>query len=158
MTQNPTADTLRLTVREAIPSDASAWVGMRAGLWPVSSREEHALEVAEYFRGESDSAVVLVCARPDASLCGFLELSLRSHAEGCAPGAVPYVEGWYVTEEARGSGAGRALMRAAEEWARAQGHTEMASDAELENVASHQAHRALGFEEVERAVHFRKPL
>ena len=53
---------------------------------------------------------------------------------------------------------GRALVAAAEEWARAQGYSEVASDALVENEASHRAHRALGFDEVERSVAFRKSL
>lgn len=43
-------------------------------------------------------------------------------------------------------------------WARACGCRELASDALLENQASHAAHRALGFVETERVVFFRKPL
>jgi aminoglycoside 6'-N-acetyltransferase I len=49
-------------------------------------------------------------------------------------------------------------VQAAEAWARAQGCTEMASDAELDNHASHAAHRRLGYAETERLVCFRKSL
>jgi hypothetical protein len=38
------------------------------------------------------------------------------------------------------------------------GYSELASDALLENELSHAAHRAVGFDEVERTVHFRKSL
>jgi aminoglycoside 6'-N-acetyltransferase I len=41
------------------------------------------------------------------------------------------------------------------DWGRAQGCSEFASDAELENVDSHAMHRALGFVETERVVYFR---
>ena len=58
----------------------------------------------------------------------------------------------------RRRGVGRALVRAAEEWARGQGLREVASDALLDNVASHRAHEGLGFTEVERAVRYRKSL
>ena len=51
-----------------------------------------------------------------------------------------------------------ALMSAAEQWARQNGYTVLASDTELENTASERVHRALGFEEVERTIHFRKVL
>ena len=47
-------------------------------------------------------------------------------------------------------------MRAAEDWARAQGCVEMASDALIDNSESEKAHMALGFEVVDRCVHFRK--
>ncbi|MGH8854579.1 MAG: GNAT family N-acetyltransferase, partial [Telluria sp.] len=50
------------------------------------------------------------------------------------------------------------LVLAAEQWAREQGCTEMASDAMIDNTASHAMHLALGFEETERVVYFRKPL
>ena len=49
-------------------------------------------------------------------------------------------------------------MRAAEEWARAQGCVEMASDALIENERSRRAHEALGFEVVDRCVRFRRKL
>jgi hypothetical protein len=71
---------------------------------------------------------------------------------------VGYVEGWYVDPDVRRQGIGRRLVEAAERWAAAQGCREMASDAHLGNTVSHAAHEALGFEESERLVHFRKRL
>jgi aminoglycoside 6'-N-acetyltransferase I len=58
----------------------------------------------------------------------------------------------------RRRGVGRALLNAAEAWARDRGHTEMASDALIENAVSHAAHARAGYVEVERAVRFRKDL
>ena len=49
-------------------------------------------------------------------------------------------------------------MRAAEQWSRARGAVEIASDALIDNSQSQHAHRALGFEEVDRCVHLRKRL
>jgi aminoglycoside 6'-N-acetyltransferase I len=49
-------------------------------------------------------------------------------------------------------------MTAAEEWARVRQCREMASDDLLDNQPSLLAHSALGFEVVERCVHFRKKL
>jgi aminoglycoside 6'-N-acetyltransferase I len=68
------------------------------------------------------------------------------------------VEGWYVNGEFRGRGVGRDLMRAAEDWARAQGCREMASDTWIDNEVSQRAHEALGFEVVDRCVNYRKNL
>ena len=92
-------------------------------------------------------------------MVGFLEVGMRSHADGCDPSrAVGFVEGWFVQEGLRNRGVGKELMLAAEEWARAQGCLEMASDALIDNHLSHRAHEALGFEVVDRCVHFRKGL
>jgi aminoglycoside 6'-N-acetyltransferase I len=85
-------------------------------------------------------------------------LSLRPYVDGCDSSPVPFIEGWYVAPEARRTGVGGTLVRAAEAWAIAQGYSEMASDALLDNDVSHWAHASLGFEEVERAIRFRKSL
>lgn len=58
----------------------------------------------------------------------------------------------------RRSGAGAALIAAAEAWARSRDRTEIASDALIDNDVSHTAHRALGFDEAERIVCYRKAL
>jgi aminoglycoside 6'-N-acetyltransferase I len=63
-----------------------------------------------------------------------------------------------VDEDLRGQGIGKALVDAAEDWARAQGLTEMASDTWLDNEVSIQAHLKMGYEEAERLVHFIKKL
>jgi aminoglycoside 6'-N-acetyltransferase I len=68
------------------------------------------------------------------------------------------VEGWFVQELFRNRGIGAELMRSAEDWARAQGCLEMASDAWIDNQGSQRAHEALGFEIVDRCVHVRKAL
>ncbi len=88
----------------------------------------------------------------------MLELSLRSVAEGCRDSPVPYVEGWYVAPEGRRQGIGRALVAGAEAWARGRGFTELASDTLITNDVGFDAHLAVGFIEVERAIHFRKSL
>jgi aminoglycoside 6'-N-acetyltransferase I len=86
------------------------------------------------------------------------ELSIRNIAEGCGSGRIAYLEGWFVVPEARRQGVGRALMRAVEDWGRAQGCVELASDTTSDNVASMDAHRALGFEDVGMIRCFRKDL
>ena len=64
--------------------------------------------------------------------------------------------GW---ERHPGRGCGtRALVRAALDWAPAQGCTEFASDTTPDNEISQQAHEALGFQEVERVVCYRLAL
>jgi aminoglycoside 6'-N-acetyltransferase I len=83
----------------------------------------------------------------------------RSHADGCDERhPVGYVEGWYVAAAARATGVGRALIEAAEAWARALGCREMASDTWHDNEPSILAHQALGYELVEHVVLFRKAL
>jgi aminoglycoside 6'-N-acetyltransferase I len=149
---------VRWRVRPVESGDASAWEQMRQALWPAAPGE-HAAAVERFFAGSRhEPAEVLVALDEAGQPIGFAELSIRSHADGCESNGVGYLEGWFVQEAHRRSGVGAALIRAAEDWARAQGCTEFASDAEIDNAVSLAAHKALGFEEVSRVVTFRKAL
>lgn len=131
---------------------------MRLDLWPQGSEAEQGAEIAAFFQGTEKLVVaVFVCEHAPEAICGFLELSVRNYAEGCS-GPTPYVEGWFVEADVRRQGVGGALMRVAEAWAVEHGYRELASDAELDNDQSLRAHESLGFEEVVRAVHYRKAL
>jgi aminoglycoside 6'-N-acetyltransferase I len=100
-----------------------------------------------------------VAEASDGTLTGFAEIDLRSHADGCDPARpVGYLEGWYVAAAYRRLGIGRRLLSSAEEWARSQGCVEMASDTWIDNEVSQSCHEALGFEVVDRCVHYRKRL
>ena len=144
-------------VRPARPEDASALARLRSALWPEGA-DSHHIEIAEYFAGRLPFVQAVLVAEHDGGLAGFAELSIRNIAESCTSGRVAYLEGWYVEPRLRRRGIGRALVAAAEEWGRAQGCTEFGSDTQIDNHDSAAAHLALGFEEVERLVCFRKPL
>ena len=145
-----------MTIRAMTMDDRAEWLRMRRALWPECSDERHALEIEQF---DVAGGVVLFAQRDDASLCGFVEVSIRhDHVDGAASAPVAYVEGWYVDAESRGRGVGRELLAGAEGWAREHGLREIASDAELENIQSIRAHFACGFRETCRAVHFIKQL
>lgn len=104
---------------------------------------------------------ILVIERDDHRLGGFIALAMRpwavtSPVRSSTPCA--YIEGWWVDEDLRGQGWGKQLVEGAERWAIAQGSRELGSDAQITNTGSIAAHGALGFEEVERVVFFRKRL
>lgn len=138
-------------------ADASVWAAMRADLWPEADAEELACESRAILAGAGDLRV-FVSEHDAGQIDGMLELSLRSVVDGCDGSPVPFIEAWYVRPSARGRGVGAELVETAKRWARAHGFTELASDTQIENQGSIAAHLALGFAEVERAVHFRMPL
>ena len=147
-----------MLVRSIQLSDSAEWERMRQQLWP-SPAGEHAAEIELFFKGDSrDPAEVIIAIGESGQAVGFAELSIGPYAEGCYSGRVAYLEGWFVEGSHRGKGVGGALVRAAEEWARAQGCTELASDTEIDNAVSAAAHERLGFEEVNRVICFRKAL
>jgi aminoglycoside 6'-N-acetyltransferase I len=145
-----------MTVREIAERDRAEWVRMRDALWP-GSPADHEAETRAFFEERRSPAAVWV-AEAGGQVVGFLELEYRSYAEGCSSSPVPYIEGWYVDPSRRGQGIGRALVEAAEAHALAGGYREIASDAQIDNTGSIAAHGALGYEEVDRIVCFRRAL
>ncbi len=134
-----------MKIESATPADRDVWIAMREELWP-DSRATHAAEVDRFFSGQArEPLAVLIAKDHDQHALGFAELSIRPYAEGCGTDRVAFLEGWFVRPDARGRGVGRALIAASEEWARSQGCSEFASDAEADNEASIAAHLALGF-------------
>ena len=120
---------------------------MRDALWP-SPASAHAGAIDRFLAGTAREPLSVLMAFDDrGEAIGMIELSLRPYAEGCTTDRVAFVEGWYVEPEVRGTGVGAALIGAAETWARSQGCTELASDAEVENLSSAAAHLAVGFSE-----------
>ena len=147
------------TVRAVEPRDAVTWARLRTSLWPEDVEGEHADHILRYFDGNVEEPLeVLLAEAEDGTAIGMVELSIRAYAEGCVTDHVGYLEGWYVIPEARRIGVGRALVVAAEAWAWAQGCTEFASDAELDNTVSARVHSNLGFEDVGQLRCFRKAL
>jgi aminoglycoside 6'-N-acetyltransferase I len=148
-----------MQVRPVRGDDAQTWATLRARLWPAADPRELAEEAAAFLGGKNVPTIAAVfLAGNDSAALGFIELAIRSFSDGCDSMPVPHVEGWYVEPFARGRGAGRALMQAAEDWARERGFTELASDTEPWNDASLAAHARCGFQETERLVKFRKLL
>lgn len=145
-----------MVIRAFQDSDWTEWRRMSQMLDPLSATAEHEAEMRATL-ARSDAAVFLA-EREDGSVCGYVEAGSRPYADGCDSSPVGYVEAWYVDPDVRRVGYGRALLTAAENWARSRGYTEMASDALLDNEVSLEAHLASGYMEVDRVIQFRKPL
>ena len=150
-----------VAIRRARRGDIDGVVACAAALWSDAPVAEHRAHMRALLAGRPGSTLPLVVfvAEHRGRVVGFLEVGLRSHADGCdGRRPVGFVEGWFVAAAHRRSGVGGALMKAAEAWARAQGCVEMASDTWADNRASVRAHVALGYEVVDRCVNFRKAL
>lgn len=143
----------------ATPEHLDQWAVLRIALWNWDTVDDHRKEAEElYFSGEHPRTA-FVALDEGNFVIGFVEAALRSdYVEGCSTSPVAYLEGIYVCPDARKLGVAKALSDAVAEWGRAQGCTEYASDALLDNTDSHAFHTAIGFRETERVVYFHKKL
>jgi aminoglycoside 6'-N-acetyltransferase I len=147
---------MAVEVRRARIQDRDEHARMRALLWPDEDAAELADELEQFL--SDPKQVAFVAERETGGLCGFAEASVRPFANSNDEAPCAFLEGWWVDEDARRLGVGRLLVAAVEDWAREHGFTELGSDALLDNTLGHAAHRALGFEERERVIYFRKRL
>ena len=97
------ADPLDLNVRELSAGDRDALLAMWHALWPDDDPAEHAQEVDARIAGKPPSTLPLttfIAEDAGGHAIGFVEVGLRSHADGCDPArAVAFIEGWYVAPD-----------------------------------------------------------
>lgn len=119
-----------IPIQPGSSADAASWLQLRLGLWPDCPPEEHLAEAA---------------LRHD-------------YVNGTESSPVVFLEGIYVAPEHRRQGVAQQLIEQVSQWGRQAGCVEIASDTSLDNLASQTLHHALGFEETERVVYFKKRL
>ena len=137
-----------------------AWASLRTALWPEGSREEHDADIGDFIAemAKGRGQICFLAMRGEEAI-GFAEAAIRhDYVNGCETSPVAFLEGIYIEPSARRSGAAGQLLAAVEAWGRANGCSELGSDAELTNVQSHAFHLGLGFAETERVVYFRKAI
>lgn len=147
------------TISVATANDIEPWAELRLALWPRHTLEAHRADIDRQFLSGNGNAMAIIATNGSGEAVGFAEAALRhDYVNGCTSSPVLFLEGIYVRPAERRSGVARLLCDAVADWGRALGCTEFASDARIENAASHSLHAALGFEETQRVVFFRKPL
>jgi aminoglycoside 6'-N-acetyltransferase I len=146
-----------MEITAATLHDAGEWFALRRALWPEAPDADHRADIVRIASNSARYGAFI--ARDDGKPIGFAEASLRhDYVNGCETSPVGFLEGIYTVPVRRQEGVARALTLAVEQWTRDRGCSELASDALLDNVDSHRMHGALGFEETERVVGFRKVL
>ncbi|MFL9872117.1 GNAT family N-acetyltransferase [Paraburkholderia megapolitana] len=146
------------TVRAVLPSDISAWCSLRRLLWQHVSDDDHLLEAQELLTDPHRYVAFIVLSDDNAPI-GFAEAAVRrDYVNGCKTSPVLFLEGIYVVQEMRRAGIASALCAAIGQWGSDHGCMEFASDTQVGNAHAQALHRALGFEETERVVFFRKRL
>ena len=144
-----------MKIVKAEVKDASEVARLSLQLWPEHDIEEMALEFRELI--QMDDAAVFLALEGEA--VGFAQCQLRrDYVEGTQSSPVGYLEGIFVARPCRNRGYARALLAACQDWARARGCTEFASDCDLTNSESLAFHLRRGVLEANRIICFTKRL
>ncbi|MGM9651003.1 MAG: aminoglycoside 6'-N-acetyltransferase [Faecousia sp.] len=107
---------------------------------------------------QSDQAVCFL-KYVDNTAVGFAQCQIRTdYVEGTETSPVGYLEGIFIVETYRHKGYAKELLVECEKWAKEKKCSEFASDCELDNLDSFRFHMAMGFEEANRIICFRKNL
>jgi GNAT superfamily N-acetyltransferase len=138
-------------IAPATAADAAALGALCAQLGYAASAEA----MARRLQGLDPVAHAVFVARCDATAIGWVHVaeSRALEYEPCAE-----LLGLVVDESRRGSGAGAALVAAAEQWARARGLAEMRVRSRDTRERAHAFYRRAGYQEWKRQVAFRKRL
>jgi aminoglycoside 6'-N-acetyltransferase I len=149
---------MHITILPCASAGQDCWQDFREARWTECPRNEHLAEMQSAL-ALPDKYAQFLARGADGRAAGFVEASLRTdYVNGTDSSPVAFLEGIYVAPSYRRQGVGRLLVAAVAAWARARGCSELASDAPLDKLVSHAMHTALGFEETERVVYFRKLL
>lgn len=146
-----------MTIERCTDAMLDDWLGLRRALWPEPSADSHRDDIRDIL-GRSD-CTAFVARDDDGRPIGLAEAALRhDYVNGCETSPVGFLEGIYVVPDQRSRGVAQALCSTVEAWAREHGCSELASDTGLTNTAAQRAHAAMGFEEMERVIYYRKRL
>ena len=132
-------------IRSAAVGDAPAAIGLMAQLNEFAQGRIDA-GVEDRFRAMLDlpQYAIFVAQDEQGKIVGLLTASQRWTLWHMGPCAI--IEELVVDEAARGQGAGRALIQAAIEWAKAQDCSEVEVSTGMDNTAAQAFYRRLGFE------------
>ena len=143
-------------IRRAKLADLPVLTELALELWSDHGADKMYFDLGKIMTaGES----VFFLAYEEEKPVGFAQCQLRhDYVEGTETSPVGYLEGIYVKQEAREHGFASRLMKACEDWARAERCMEFASDREIDNEESLAFHLKLGFKEANRIICFTKQL
>ncbi|MFC8800083.1 GNAT family N-acetyltransferase [Promicromonospora sp. NPDC057138] len=137
-----------MPIRRAVPDHAHALAPLLGELGYPTSAEAVATRFARLADSENDPAWVAVDPDDEEVLLGFAAGHLFWPYELDAP--VAELTALVVTERRRGTGSGRALVAAFEEWAKAAGCCRVTVASSVRRTGAHAFYERLGYEQLSK--------
>lgn len=130
--------------REFVAQLVSSLLEFGSPAWTDSTRLVPGFRkvLADAVSNQDDRAAVLIAQDADGGRLGFVSVKVREDVAGMERG---HVADLAVTENSRRRGVGRALMRAAEAWARERGLLQLSLDVWSANERARAFYASLGY-------------
>ena len=143
-------------IKQAVTKDSITLAKLAIQMWDSHTETELEREFSKIIN--SKTAVCFIKYFENIPI-GFAQCGLRNdYVEGAKSSPVGYLEGMFIAEQYRNKGYAKELLIACEKWAKEKGCNEFASDCELNNVNSLKFHLAMGFDEANRIICFKKDI
>ena len=143
-------------IRKATSLDSRILAEMAVQLWESHTVDELEADFVEILHDKKSAFFIKYI---NTLPVGFAQCGLRTdYVEGTESSPVGYLEGIFIKEGYRGKGYAKELLLHCETWAKNMGCTEFASDCELDNLGSYKFHLAMGFDEANRIICFKKKI
>ena len=143
-------------IQSAQKEDAGILAELAIKMWNDNTISELENEFRELIANENAKCFIKY---ENETAVGFAQCQLRTdYVEGTDSSPVGYLEGIFVVEQYRKLGYAKQLLLECEKWAKEKKCTEFASDCELDNEDSLKFHLAMGFEESNRIICFKKEI
>lgn len=142
---------LGTAVREALPADAQRIASLCVQLGytvPLT-------HVEEFMRSLTPAQALLVAVVPGAGVVGWVSVA---QANTLTSSARAEIQGLVVEDEYRCNGIGRALVEAAEAWARRRGCTTLRLLSNVVRERAHEFYRSVGYDVLKTEHVFQKSL
>ena len=143
-------------IKYAVKSDARILAELAIQMWNDNTVPDLEKEFEKLI--QSDKAVCFIKYVENTAV-GFAQCQIRTdYVEGTETSPVGYLEGVFIIEPYRHNGYAKELLKECEKWAKDKKCSEFASDCELKNIDSLRFHMAMGFEEANRIICFKKDI
>lgn len=141
-------------IKKAVKREAKVLAALAIQLWTDNTEPDLEKKFEKLIQSEN---AVCFLKYVDDTAVGFAQCQIRTdYVEGTETSPVGYLEGILIVEAYRHNGYAKELLNACEKWAKDKNCSEFASDCELNNMDSFRFHMAMGFEEANRIICFKK--
>lgn len=141
-------------IKKATLNDSLELAKLAINIFENNTVEELKIEFDENLNNKN---IIFFIKFVENNPIGFAQCNIRhDYVEGTMTSPVWYLEGIYIKDEYRNKGFAKELILECEKWAKEKGCQEFASDCELTNISSLKFHLAIGFEETNRIICFKK--